>query len=170
MPTIFCDDSDLAAWWGGMGKILGFVREKNEEFEREGEEVGVIEDTLESRLDGEPWLLVDKSPSPSPASPTARLSNKPPRARLCAAHTTFGLDAENAVLEMKSFMAAILRDEVPSKIAKQGSSGEERWLWDYALGNAMAGESETKGKYSVLAPLRLIEKGRRTIPKEQWNV
>ena len=166
-----------------MGKILGFVREKNEEFEGEAEEEGafvtlnnmsecqdeedereVIEAAFQSSWDEEPWLLVSKAHSPSPSpSPSPSKSS---RVRLCAAHTTFNLDAEAAILEMKDFMAAVFRDEVPNKHVEQAPRGEERWLWDYALEQ----EWEMEYKYSVLAPLSIVEEGRRTIPREQWSV
>ena len=176
MPTIFDLESDLASWWGSMGKILGFVREKNQDLEREAEEENdfvvvntlgcqdeqpsqpnPMESTFQPGRDTEPWELIDKLPSPPTTEP-------PDRVRLCAAHTTFGLDAEDAILEMKKFMAAILRDKVPTKRAEHGSTGEERWLWDYALEKG----SQMKCNYSVLAPLSIIERGRQTIPKEQW--
>ena len=131
-----------------MNKILGFVRERNAELE-------VLHGEAKED-DG--FVMVNN------------------RIRLCAAHTTINLDAETAILSIKSFVAAILRDEVPNKRVDHGSSSptetEERWLWDYALDTNI--ESRTKDKdtskdtYSVLAPLRVVERGRQTIPKEQW--
>ncbi|EXJ91123.1 hypothetical protein A1O1_04230 [Capronia coronata CBS 617.96] len=72
------------------------------------------------------WVLVDIAHRSS--SPSA-----PERVSLCAAHTTVSVDAEAATLTVLSFMARILRDEVPCRRVADGSGGEERWLWDYAL-------------------------------------
>lgn len=119
------------------------------------------------------------------------------RVRLCAAHTTVSVDAEAATLAIISFMAGILRDEVPCRRVADGRRGEERWLWDYALDNTPTDleendhigcqiqrenrklqERSTKGtkdgleyrdEYSALAPLRVIEEGRRSIPRSEWE-
>jgi glyoxylase-like metal-dependent hydrolase (beta-lactamase superfamily II) len=121
-----------------------------------------------SSRDGGNWILVDL---PS--------STKAPRVRLAAAHTTVALDAEAAILSIRTFMARVLRDEVPKKCLQHGRRGEERWVWDYALEEANVDEVEhSKGlarnlrylyRYSVLAPLKVIEDGRRKIPRHKWS-
>ena len=206
MPTIFDLESDLGAWWGQMGKILGFVRETNEELKTEFQVGDLPEEGLEEGEE-ECYVLVDETgnddliDSALRRDPTSKQSQyevdmnatqtdydshfpyqqydaeapelaydaetwlfidvKPPRVKLCAAHTTLTLDAEHAIMEMKDFMAAVLRDEVPSKRVKDGPRGEERWFWDYAL-------EGTESNYSVLAPLSVIKQGRATVPKSQW--
>ena len=66
----------------------------------------------------------------------------------------------------------MLHGEVPCKRLEDGSRGEEMWLWDYSLGamdvcggkwETSEGEGGLKYGYSVLAPLRIINKGRREV-------
>jgi glyoxylase-like metal-dependent hydrolase (beta-lactamase superfamily II) len=136
----------------------------------------------------------DQSPPAAPPQatiPSAADSEGPSPGRvfLCAAHTTLALDAEEAILAMRTFIMGVLRDEVPCKRLEDGLRGEERWLWDFALRSReersrVEGEEEQKGRgsgigpvslknlaeeegeyaFSVLAPLRVIEEGRRKIP------
>ncbi|KPI41452.1 uncharacterized protein AB675_9088 [Cyphellophora attinorum] len=79
------------------------------------------------------------------------------RVILAAAHVTVGDDAEVEIQAVLRFMAEVLRDEV-SKVELEGG----RWLWDHALGG------DEVGKYSVLAPLSLVESARKEIPEKQW--
>ena len=180
MPTMFDLESDMAAWWGAMGKILGFVKLKNEDLRHEftsphrvEEGVGeqAVDDQLHSNLnalktsqtglkadafvhdirevnrdqDGadedDAWLIINKDA---------------PRVKLCAAHTTLSLDAETAILEMRSFFSAVISAEVPSKKVEDGPRGEVRWLWDYDLGKT----KDKRSAFSILAPLSLIRRAR----------
>ena len=94
------------------------------------------------------------------------IDTAPPRVMLCAAHTTLAIDADHAITKIRELMAAILRDEVPSKKVKHGSRGEERWLWDWALADI----AESKNAdFSVLAPLEIVERGRKNIAEPEWR-
>lgn len=84
-----------------------------------------------------------------------------------------------AILEIRAFVAAVLRDEIPKRRVADGHRGEEMWLWDYAV----AGEEEeeenndtdddegerVRRRFSILAPLVVIEEGRRKIPCVEWD-
>ncbi|KAK5261939.1 hypothetical protein LTR40_001318 [Exophiala xenobiotica] len=179
--------------------------------------------------DDDDWILVDlvaqdpssssflsSSRSPSSASssspPPPPPPPQPPRVRLAAAHTTATrVDAEAAILSFREFILRILRDEIPKQRVDDGYRGEERWLFDFALGLASQGLQEDQHQqdntstpeksdidididieiqngngngnghlqgghlfkylhsYSVLAPLQVIELGRRKIPRESWT-
>jgi hypothetical protein len=61
-------------------------------------------------------------------------------------------------------MRSVLRNEIPSCSLGQ-ERGEETWLWDEALG-----DGDGNGRFSVKAPVRIIEEGRRAIPKSEiWR-
>nr|KAK5450611.1 hypothetical protein LTR18_000627 [Exophiala xenobiotica] len=185
--------------------------------------------------DDDDWILVDlvaqdpssssflsSSRSPSSASSSPPPPPPPPRVRLAAAHTTATrVDAEAAILSFREFILRILRDEVPKQRVDDGYRGEERWLFDFALGLASQasqasasqegqqqedntsttleksdididididieiqngngngnGNGHLRGghlfkylhSYSVLAPVQVIELGRRKIPRESWT-
>ncbi|KAK5452047.1 hypothetical protein LTS15_007770 [Exophiala xenobiotica] len=169
--------------------------------------------------DDDDWILVDlvaqgpcssssfSSSSRSSASPPPP---QPPRVRLAAAHTTATrVDAEAAILSFREFILRILRDEVPKQRVEDGYRGEERWVFDFALGSQASASQEGQQQqdntstpekcdidididieiqngngnghlrgghrfqylhsYSVLAPLQVIELGRRKIPRESWT-
>lgn len=126
------------------------------------------------------WVVVDYRR----ATPTS--SHAPPRVRLASAHTTIGIDAEAGILSFREFLARVLRDDLPKKRMPDGFRGEEKWLYDFALD-----EDETRQQmkemmhdvdarmedplrylreYSVLAPLEVIEAGRRNISEQEWTV
>lgn len=137
---------------------------------------------------GDPWLVVDleldldekKNITPNTSTTTPLLSLRPaPRVHLAASHTTSHADAMTAILEIRAFVAAILRDEIPKRRAADGHRGEEMWLWDYAVAEkndeddgddddtvavAVAEGERVRRRFSVLAPLVVIEEGRRRIP------
>ncbi len=117
---------------------------------------------------------------------TCHVTKKPlrPRVLLCAAHTTVSLDAECSIVSMLGFMLRILKNEIPCKRVENGPRGEKRWLWDFAVSDegtrrrrGGADEEYTQGPdhhkdvegsqpkyvYSLLAPLSVIEEGRRKI-------
>lgn len=144
--TTFCLESNLASWWGQMGKILGFVREQNQNLASTSSVVSsLLKDVQDDKIDDvdietEEWVLVTKSP----------------RVKLLTGHTSPLSDAEEAIYGMKTFMASLLSDEVPSKRVADGFYGEERWLWDYAL-------EGTPCRFSIVAPKVVIERGRKDI-------
>lgn len=129
----------------------------------------------EEQDEEEDWLLVDLPPTSCTPPPYGKV-------RLAAAHTTVSLDdAEAAILSFWEFMARVLRDQIPKIRIEDGSRGEERWLWDYAL-QQQNGHSQSQRqsqpyrlpdsktpclrylrKFSVVAPLSVIEEGRRNI-------
>lgn len=182
MPTIFDIESDLLDWWDSLKKTIGFVRDRNEEVERKSEDV-TEEDGGES---GDDWVMVtgtDAAPgttdpsksapehsgvgsttkkTPLPAVPEP--GSKKARVRLGAAHVTADVDAEDCLVAMQDFMRRILRNEIPSCSLGQ-ERGEETCLWDEALG-----DGDGNGRFSVKAPLRIIEGGRAAIPKSEiWR-
>jgi hypothetical protein len=183
MPTIFDIESDLLDWWDSLKKVIGFVRDRNEEVERKSEGVIEEEDGGESEDD---WVMVtgtdaapgttdtsESAPERSSVDSTAKGSLLPaepeqgsrkPRVRLGAAHVTADVDAEDCLVAMQDFMRRILRNEIPSCSLGQ-ERGEETCLWDEALG-----DGDGNGRFSVKAPLRIIEEGRKAIPKSEiWR-
>lgn len=148
--------------------------------------------------DGDDWLLVSLPSSPPPAQSNHRHRYDHPqdyyphrvddsesenekknknknhrRVRLAAAHTTLSLDAEGAIHAIKSFMARVLRDQVPCRRIEDGRRGEERWVWDYALGEEDRSPREAVAfggyDYSLLSPVAVIEDGRKRLPREMWT-
>lgn len=77
---------------------------------------------------------------------------KKKRVRLCAAHVTADVDAEDCLVEMYDFMSQILREEVPERSVGH-VRGEEHCIWE---------ETGAKGRFSVQGPLRIIEEGRNS--------
>ncbi|KAK5047716.1 hypothetical protein LTR84_006381 [Exophiala bonariae] len=115
----------------------------------------------------DPWLLVDLNPNQSHTE-TA------PRVRLAGAHSTSRADALDAILEIRAFVAAILRDDgtIPKRRVEDGNRGEEMWLWDHALVADKAGPDtallKSGRRFSVLSPLVVVQEGRRRIPRAEW--
>jgi hypothetical protein len=149
MPTIFDIESNLLDWWDSLKKVIEFVRTRNEE-EEEIEETPSLRSELEDTVaDG--WVVI------SPEK-TTRLKK---RLRLGAAHVTTDVDAENCLVEMQDFMRRVLLDEIPS-CSLGIERGEETRLWDEALG-----DGNGDGRFSVKAPLRIIDEGRDAIPRHE---
>ena len=102
--------------------------------------------------------------------------SKRKRVTLSAAHVTSSTPALNALHAIRAFVARILRDEVPFA-ELETNRGERTGLWDDALSEATeaqeVGEDDGElGKeltFSVKAPLRIIEEGRRKIPRKEWE-
>ena len=182
MPTIFDIESDLLDWWDSLKKVIDFVRERNKEVEEtNGDKIAV-----NVSEDEDDWVMVtatdDASETSSATEPPPRTSianstadktpdqagleqcNKNRRVRLGAAHVTADVDAEDCLVAMQDFMRRILRNEIPSCSLGQ-ERGEEACLWDEALG-----DGDGNGRFSVKAPLRIIEEGRKAIPKSEiWR-
>ena len=179
MPTIFNGESDLLDWWDSLKKVIDFVRERNQD-EEEVDSQMIEEDGGEDE-DEDDWVMVTATDSStdnnntSMSGPTARTNrtaeqagseprNKKQRVRLGAAHVTADVDAEDCLLAMQDFMRRVLRNEIPScSLGEEG--GVETCLWDEALG-----DGDGNGRFSVKAPLRVIEQGRKAIPKSEiWR-
>ncbi|KAK6387263.1 hypothetical protein LTS17_000530 [Exophiala oligosperma] len=141
---------------------------------------------LTSRTVDDDWVVVDcYDPTGSSSSSSSRAARASiPRVRLAAAHTTVGADAEDAILSFREFLARIIHDQVPKRRVANGFRGEEKWLYDYDLEKEEEEEEFDDGKakevhgtdvetekdplrylrqYSVLAPEKVIEKGRKKI-------
>ena len=181
MPTIFDIESDLLDWWDSLKKVIRFVEERNKEMEETDDDR--IE---EAGSDEDEWVLVTATDSPSDSSgttaPTPHTTaidlsaektpvqvgpeqmSKKQRVKLGAAHVTAEVDAEDCLLAMQDFMRRVLRNEIPScSLGQEG--GEETCLWDEALG-----DGDGNGRFSVKAPLRIVEEGRKAIPKSEiWR-
>lgn len=86
-----------------------------------------------------------------------------PRVTLACGHVTSSTDAYSCLQRMKAFMARILRDEVPV-YAWPPDRGFEVGHW------TDDGESpeRTYHEFSVVAPVFVVEEGRREIPREEW--
>jgi glyoxylase-like metal-dependent hydrolase (beta-lactamase superfamily II) len=78
------------------------------------------------------------------------------RVTLSAGHVTVGVDALGCLTEAKEFMKRVLRDEV---------SFEEQPL---KRGEPF-GQWQEDGRFSLGAPLRVIQEGRLGIPEEEWR-
>ena len=191
MPTIFPSEGNMADLWQTLKKLLDFVQARNKELSSQKQKVArrhshshrcagqnqcgfdhhhqgdvpeplFRKETAKSRVEDD-WLFVD-------------LRLEPPRVHLAAAHTTVSIDAEAAIVSFGEFMARILRDQIPKVRVDDGGHGAERWLWDYALqddGPAQDwnhGHEDTDGnlrylrQFSVLAPIKVIEEGRKNVP------
>lgn len=74
------------------------------------------------------------------------------RVTLSAGHVTTGVDALDCLLGVKDFMTRVLRDEVQFE-EEPMKRGERFGSW-----------REEGGRFSLGAPLRLIEEGRKAIP------
>jgi glyoxylase-like metal-dependent hydrolase (beta-lactamase superfamily II) len=141
--------------------------------------------------DANAWMFVGYSRAATQSRPRPPLQRLP-RVALCAAHTTVHLDAGQTLVKMQTFMARILKNEVPCvKVEESPDPGEERWLWDDELGGAEWAKKYEAGlyfpdwhsgriykrvdypaatfKFSVLAPWRVIEEGRKTISLDEFR-
>ncbi|KAF2489368.1 hypothetical protein BU16DRAFT_531686 [Lophium mytilinum] len=177
--VILVKESVLCDWWASLAKVLDFVEERNAEVEdvadvadQEEKMAGAAQDgigsppthglTFESLVHsdiGEEWRSIDVVPLP----PKLR-----PRVLICAGHVTVNVDAAECLLAMQGFMARILRDEVPRKRLPD-ARGEETWFWDDLLDSSREEKGSAQaGRFSLVSPLRVIEKGRRKIPREDW--
>lgn len=78
------------------------------------------------------------------------------RVVLSAGHVTVGVDALQCLLEARDFMGRVLRDEVRFE-EEPVKRGERFGSW-----------AEEGGRFSLGAPLRLVEEGRKTIPVKDW--
>lgn len=141
MPTIFDIESDLLDWWESLKKVIAFVTDRNVEFEESFEDV-------------DEWVVVNHAEVQG---------KKKKRVILGAAHVTADVDAEECLLEMQDFMRKVLRGEIPSCSLGE-ERGEEACLWDEAFG-----DGDGKGRFSVKAPLRIIEEGREGIPHYEYE-
>ena len=182
MPTMFDVESDLLDWWDSLKKVIGFVRDRNEEVEE------TSRDEVEEKPteDEDDWVMVTDPESESGinntidvkphAGTTYSNTGKSPdraglekgsqkrRVRLGAAHVTADVDAEDCLVAMQDFMRRVLRNEIPSCSLGQ-ERGEETCLWDEALG-----DGDGNGRFSVKAPLQVMEEGRKAIPRSEiWR-
>ena len=79
------------------------------------------------------------------------------RVMLSAGHVTVGVDAMASLMGVREFMKRVLRDEV--RFEEQAVKRGERFgSW-----------SEEGGRFSLGAPVRVVEKGRVDIPGEEWR-
>jgi len=79
------------------------------------------------------------------------------RVTLSAGHVTVGVDALGCLTEAKAFMRRVLRDEV--RFEEQSMKRGERFgCW-----------SEEGGRFSLGAPLRVVQEGRTGIPEDEWR-
>ena len=144
MPTLFTTESNLADWSNSVDKVIKFVKERNLELK-----------TTASEAEDCDWLLVSQNPRRGHCT----------RVMLGAAHVTVSVDAEKCLVEMRDFVQRIIRDEVPHCLVKD-ENGHEVWLWDDVLdvgatkGLKPGQQNAQIGRFSVRAPLSLIEKAR----------
>lgn len=78
------------------------------------------------------------------------------RVVLSAGHVTTGVDALSCLLEVKGFMRRVLRNETQFE-EEPMKRGERFGSW-----------REEGGRFSLGAPMRLIEEGREAIPVDDW--
>ncbi|KAF2633605.1 hypothetical protein BU25DRAFT_328988 [Macroventuria anomochaeta] len=79
------------------------------------------------------------------------------RVTLSAGHVTVGVDAMDCLMDVREFVKRVLRDEV--RFTKQPAKRGERFgFW-----------SEEGGRFSLGAPLKVMEEGRAGIPGEEWR-
>ena len=189
-PVIFTTESDLVTWWGSLQVLRDFVVENEKEEEEECEGEWTLVDIPDSNEDAS--VPVDPTtPCPRKArSPAPKKSSKKQSITLSAAHVTTNAPALPAIDGIKHFMSRILRDEVPFKQVED-RRGEETGLWDDTLveggdetafnedvgreGNDAQGGTRDnvyyrrKGRWSVVAPLRVVEGGRKGVPRKEWT-
>ena len=188
MPTIFCADSDLFLWWRALQMLIAFVTdderwEVNEDSPgscRWSGRSGVAERSDEpDGTDGLEWVKVRRFENPWGEKEEITLS---------AAHVTTCTPALEALCGIREFMVRVLNDAVP--FADLGMErGERVGLWDDALSESDGGERRAKDDggsgsadgdrgagrdsenltFSVKAPLRIVEEGRRGIRREEWS-
>ena len=182
MPTIFDVEGDLLDWWDSLKKVIGFVRDRNEEVEETSrnefeEKLSEAEDDWVMVTDTESESGIDSTMDVKPCAGTTysntekspdraglEKGSKKRRVRLGAAHVTADVDAEDCLVAMQDFMRRVLRNEIASCSLGQ-ERGEETCLWDEALG-----DGDGNGRFSVKAPLRIMEEGRKAIPRSEiWR-
>ncbi|KAF2805553.1 uncharacterized protein BDZ99DRAFT_450180 [Mytilinidion resinicola] len=175
--VILVKESVLSDWWASLAKVVEFVKEKDtevedvEDVEEEEDMSGKVQDGIgspppqglifESIVDsdiGGEWRSIDVVPSPPKLKPSVLL---------CAGHVTVNADAAGCLLAMRDFMARILRDEVPRERLLD-ARGEETWFWDDLIDEGT--DLAKAGRFSLVAPLRVIEEGRKVIPQEEWTL
>jgi len=180
MPTIFTNESDLGDWWESLKKVIEFVREKNKEGEDDVAKKVAQKEHAKQQVDDDDdddWVLVPSyqftSPRhqrrPRPSSHTIKPVCKP-RLTLSAAHVTASVDAETCLIAIQTFVARILRNEVPFRLVKEVKTGEMVGLWDDMLDEERRDlKGNQKGRFSVQSPLWVTEEGRKRIPREEWE-
>jgi len=80
------------------------------------------------------------------------------RVKLAAGHVTAGVDAQSCLQSVKDFVGRVLQNEVHF-IALPNRRGEAFGHWSDGPG----------GKFSVAAPVRVMEEGRKVIPEGEWR-
>jgi hypothetical protein len=80
------------------------------------------------------------------------------RVKLAAGHVTAGVDAQTCLQSVKGFMGRVLRDEVRFT-AFPDRRGEAFGCWS----------DGPDGEFSVAAPVRLMEEGRKVIAEGEWK-
>lgn len=84
-----------------------------------------------------------------------------PRVKLASGHVTAEADALDCLNGAKAFMARVLRGDVPCKLMAE-ARGESMGHWTDDT------EGSLPNQFSVGAPIKVVEKGRDTIPREKW--
>jgi glyoxylase-like metal-dependent hydrolase (beta-lactamase superfamily II) len=80
------------------------------------------------------------------------------RVMLSAGHVTTNVDAETVLKEVKAFMGRVLTDKVDFE--ERGMKRGERFgMW-----------VEDGGRFSLGAPIRVVEQGRGKIPRDKWTL
>lgn len=85
------------------------------------------------------------------------------RVTLAAGHVTALVDAQSCLLAAKEFIARVLRDEVHF-VSWPLRRGEPFGKWT----DDPEGRDVVPSKFSVGAPIRIVEEGRKTIPEKEW--
>jgi glyoxylase-like metal-dependent hydrolase (beta-lactamase superfamily II) len=81
---------------------------------------------------------------------------------LAAGHVTISVDAQECLVDVKRFMAKVLRGE--ARFEEQPLKREERFgHWTDTK------QDSASGGFSLGAPLRIIHEGRERIPKVEWD-
>ncbi|KAH6616508.1 beta-lactamase-like protein [Boeremia exigua] len=86
-----------------------------------------------------------------------RNSEEGERIVLAAGHGVVGADALECLVAVRAFIARVLRDEV--RFEEQGFKRGERF----------GGWGEEGGRFSLGAPVRVVQEGREGIPEEEWR-
>jgi glyoxylase-like metal-dependent hydrolase (beta-lactamase superfamily II) len=180
MQIMFDLASNLLDWWNSVKKVIAFVKERNEEAKQDSptyvtrrgmiglqngigvplensfEEVELhLSSTNMERDHGASWIFIRTLPQRN-------------RVKLCAAHVTSDTDAMDCLLAVQRFMARVLRDEVPNKPLPNDPYGYSPVLWDDTLTCDSSGCMDSR--FSVSAPLKIVERGRIVIPKDEWAI
>jgi glyoxylase-like metal-dependent hydrolase (beta-lactamase superfamily II) len=80
------------------------------------------------------------------------------RVKLAAGHVTSNADAGMFLIDVKDFVARVLRN-VLSFEERPAKRGERFGMWSESGG----------GRFSLGAPVRLVEEGREKIPRVEWR-